>query len=280
VTAYRFCRTDDLPLLAQAWGRAYAPHFDPPPALDTAGLKKWVREVDLWSSSCMVAMDEQSQPIGVLLGAKRPTETLIIALGVAPEHLRRGHGRHLLTSLSSKLAILGPPTLVAEIAEDDERGTACFVACGYEPGPRMRDFELDLRANASCIRAEALAPVTAEELIAADAFPPDAPRPWRREVGWVRKRDDVQGLALVSPDRIEGWLLWREHEGQREIVGLGGPGPQALLELLLGHFAAKSSLPVVWRQVREDEMPWETVEALGFRGGRTYRRYTARAQAA
>jgi ribosomal protein S18 acetylase RimI-like enzyme len=280
VTAYRFCRTDDLPLLAQAWGRAYAPHFDPPPPLDTAGLKKWVREVDLWSSSCMVAMDESSQPIGVLLGAKRPAETLIIALGVAPEHLRLGHGRHLLTSLSSKLAILGPPTLVAEIAEDDERSVRCFEACGYGAGPRMRDFELDLRANASCLRAEALAPVTTEELISSEAFAVDAPRPWRRDVGWVRKRDDVQGVALVSPDRIEGWLLWRELDGRREVLGLGGPGPQALLELLVGHFAAQSSLPVTWRQVRDDEMSWDRVEALGFRGGRTYRRYTARAQAA
>jgi ribosomal protein S18 acetylase RimI-like enzyme len=280
VTAYRFCRTDDLPLLAQAWGRAYAPHFDPPPPLDTAVLKKWVREVDLWSSSCMVAMDEASQPIGVLLGAKRPTETLIVALGVAPGHLRRGHGRHLLTSLSSKLAILGPPTLVAEIAEDDERALACFEACGYEAGPRMRDFDLDLRANASCVRGDALAPVTAEELIASEAFGPGAPRPWRRDVGWVRKRDDAQGLALVSPDRIEAWLLWREIDDRREILGLGGPGPQALLELLLGHFAARSPRPASWRQVREDEMDWETVEALGFRGGRTYRRYTARAQAA
>ncbi len=277
MTAYRFCRTDDLPLLARAYGLAYAPHFDPRPALDVAGLKRWVREIDLWSSSCLVATDEAGEPIGVLLGAKRKTETLVIALGVAPDHLRLGHGRHMLTSLSSKLAILGPPTLVAELREDDVRSVACFTACGYAPGPRMRDFELDLRANASCLRADALAPVTAEELIRNDVLAPDAPRPWRRAVEHVRKREDVQGVAIVSPDRIEGYLLWREDGERRIVMALGGPGPQPLLELLIGHFAARSPLPVVWLQVREDELDWDTVEALGFRPGATWRRYTAQA---
>ena len=280
MTAYRFCRTDDLRLLVDAYRAAYAPHFDPPAELDLPTIKKWVRDVDLWSSSCMVATDEAGLPIGVLLGAKRKTETLVIALGVAPGHQRLGHGRHMLTSLSSKLAILGPPTLVAEIREDDARGIACFTGCGYVAGPRLRDFELDLRANAACLRADALAPITLEELLRNDVLTMDAPRPWRRTVDAVRRREDVQGVALVSPDRIEGYLLWREDGERRIVLALGGPGPLPLLELLVGHFAAQSALPVAWPQVHEDEMDWETVEALGFRPGATWRRYTAQAKPA
>ena len=65
----------------------------------------------------MVAF-EGREPVGVLLGAKRRDATLVHALRVHPEHRRRGHARHLLTSLGQKLAILGPPRLVAEVPAD------------------------------------------------------------------------------------------------------------------------------------------------------------------
>ena len=49
-----------------------------------------------------------SDPIGVLIGAKRPSGTLIHKIAVHPDHVRQGHGRHLLTSLSSKLRFCPP----------------------------------------------------------------------------------------------------------------------------------------------------------------------------
>ena len=64
-------------------------------------------------------------PIGVLIGAKRASGTLIHEIAVHPDHRRQGHGRHLLTSLGSKLSILGPPRIVAEIPE------ALAPACEY-----------------------------------------------------------------------------------------------------------------------------------------------------
>ncbi len=50
-----------------------------------------------------------SDPIGVMIGAKRTSGTLVHKIAVHPDHCRQGYGRHLLASLSSKLAILGPP---------------------------------------------------------------------------------------------------------------------------------------------------------------------------
>ncbi len=73
-----------------------------------AAFKRSIRDLQVWCSSCMVAFSG-SDPIGVLIGAKRPSGTLIHKIAVHPEHRRQGHARHLLASLSSKLAILGPP---------------------------------------------------------------------------------------------------------------------------------------------------------------------------
>ena len=66
-----------------------------------------------------------SDPIGVLIGAKRPSGTLVHKIAVHPDHRRQGHGRHLLTSLGSKLAILGPPRMVAEVPETLARPASC-----------------------------------------------------------------------------------------------------------------------------------------------------------
>jgi ribosomal protein S18 acetylase RimI-like enzyme len=278
LSSYRFCRTDDMPLLVDAYRRAFAPHFTPAPELDVPRLKVWIRELDLWCSSCAVAQ-EGTDPIGVVLGAKRPKQTLVIAVGVHPDHVRRGHGRHLLTSLSSKLAILGPPELVAEVPADDARANAFFAACGYQPGARLRDFTLQAPPETG-VAAEAVVPITLPELVANDAVEPSAPRPWARaHEALLRRAEAFSGLALASPDRIEAWLLWREERGVRELMALGGR-ERDLLGLLVRHFAAQAQTPIAFAKVHEDELPWPWLETWGFQPGREYRRYTTTAQAA
>ena len=113
--AYRFCRPDDVPDLVDALCAC---------AQDEAAMTldrfRWEMKVlDVWPSSCMVAR-EDGRPIGVLIGAKRESATRIHRLVVHPEHRRQGHASHLLTSLSQKLAVLGPPRLVAEVPTDAE----------------------------------------------------------------------------------------------------------------------------------------------------------------
>ncbi len=88
-----------------------------------------------------------SDPIGVLIGAKRPSGTLIHRIAVHPDHRRQGHGRHLLTSLSSKLAILGPPRIVAEVPETLAPACELFSASGYVQESLLTDYVLQPDEN-------------------------------------------------------------------------------------------------------------------------------------
>ena len=112
MAAYRFCRSDDIGLLTDALNRCWLPYFPDEPAMTPATFKQSIRNRQVWCSSCMVAF-AGADPIGVLIGAKRASGTLIHKIAVHPDHRRQEHGRHLLTSLGSKLAILGPPRIVA-----------------------------------------------------------------------------------------------------------------------------------------------------------------------
>jgi ribosomal protein S18 acetylase RimI-like enzyme len=96
---------------AASWpmlNRCWSPYFPDEPLVTPAAFKRSIRDLQVWCSSCMVAFSG-SDPIGVLIGAKRPSGTLIQKIAVHPDHRRQGQGRHLLASLGSKLAILGPP---------------------------------------------------------------------------------------------------------------------------------------------------------------------------
>ena len=84
-----------------------------------------------------------ADPIGVMTGAKRSGETLVHRIAVHPDHRRQGHGRHLLTSLSSKLSILGPPRIVAEVPGAAVHVHELFAACGFTRDATYTDFDLD-----------------------------------------------------------------------------------------------------------------------------------------
>ena len=124
MAAYRFCRTDDIALLVDALNRCWAPYCPGEPPMTPVAFKRAIRDWQVWCSSCMVAFSGPA-PVGVLIGAKRPSGTLVRQIAVHPDHRRHGHGRHLLASLGSKLSILGPPRLVAEIPEASPRPASC-----------------------------------------------------------------------------------------------------------------------------------------------------------
>jgi GNAT superfamily N-acetyltransferase len=106
-----------------------------------AVFKRSIRDLQVWCSSCMVAFSG-TDPIGVRIGAKRPSSTLVHKIAVHPDHWRQGHGRHRLASLGSKLAILGPPRIIAEIPETLAPACALFSACGYVQEARLTDYVL------------------------------------------------------------------------------------------------------------------------------------------
>jgi len=130
MVAYRFCRPDDIPMLVAAVNRCYDVHFPAAAPLSVDGFRREMREERLWPSNCMVAT-AGDEPVAVVLGTKAPEEVQVRRIGVAPGHQRRGHARHLLESLGSKLAVLGPPRLVAEVPAELAEARAFFAALGW-----------------------------------------------------------------------------------------------------------------------------------------------------
>jgi GNAT superfamily N-acetyltransferase len=290
MTAYRFCRTDDRALLVAAFESCRGPEDEAEPPLDNEGFKRLVRDLDLWCSSCMVAF-EGKDAVGVLLGAKRATTTLVYGLRVHPEHRRRGHARHLLTSLSSKLAILGPPGLVAEVPTERRAAAgAVFEACGWKLAGRFRDWRRPGGGSTGISYSgarEALGPVSFEELQAAGLVGGGL-RCWHRDLPALTKPGRaLEGLAFHSQERIEAWALYEPGvaPGEPWQIFLTGsaPGPlgrlgfSTVMDELAG-LAGDSAL--VLARAAPDEIEPGLLAEAGFAPGDETLLYTSEAQAA
>jgi GNAT superfamily N-acetyltransferase len=284
MSAYRFCRTDDIGLLVDALNRCWAPYFPDEPGVTLATFKRSIRDLQVWCSSCMVAF-AGSDPIGVLIGAKRPSGTLIHKIAVHPDHRRHGHGRHLLESLGSKLAILGPPRIVAEVPETLASACELFGASGYVQDALLTDYVLenghDNEGNdAKQLDAgRLLIPITVDDLAANGLLDDALPQVcWERSVETVTARkDESAGLAVASDERIESYLLYLE-SGQivsmRSYVEDGG----ARLKHLLGHVRAGGPRILTLPKVHPAEISKELLERLGFRAAAAYRLYAGTAR--
>jgi Acetyltransferase (GNAT) family len=200
------------------------PYFPDQGTITPASFKRSIRDLQVWCSSCMVAFSG-SDAIGVLIGAKRPAATLVHKIAVHPDHRRQGHGRHLLTSLGSKLAILGPPRIVAEVPENLAAARGLFSACEYveetvltdyvlvlsEPSEATRGEGVPLSERENAARVEGLViPVTIDDLAANGLLEEASSQTcWERSVETLTARkDDIAGLAVASDERIEACLLY------------------------------------------------------------------------
>jgi hypothetical protein len=245
-----------------------------------------------------------ADPIGVLIGAKRPSGTLVHKIAVHPDHRRQGHARHLLASLGSKLAILGPPRMIAEVPETLAPANELFAACGYVQEAVLTDYVLERPAltgrqaqgqaeagpatseRGSSARVEGFViPVTVDDLAANSLLEEADPHVcWERSVETMTARkDDIAGLAVASEDRIDAYVLYMKADADQhrlaEIVSLrsfvedGG----ARLTQLLSRLGAG---PVRFPKVHPGEMSTEYLKPLGFHAAGGYRLYAARARSA
>ena len=210
MSAYRFCRSDDIGLLVNALNRCWSPYFPDEPPMTPEAFKRSIRDLQVWCSSCMVAFSG-SDPIGVLIGAKRPSGTLVHKIAVHPDHRRQGHGRHLLTSLASKLAILGPPRIVAEVPENLAPACGLFDASGYVEEAVLTDYVLSRDKPRDPARVEGPALSERENIS-------------RVEGPVLSERENisrVEGLALSEREsiaRVEGLAL-SERESIARVEG-------------------------------------------------------------
>jgi GNAT superfamily N-acetyltransferase len=294
VAAYRFCRTDDIGLLVDALNRCWGPYFPDEPPMTPAAFKRSIRDLQVWCSSCMVAFSG-SDPIGVLIGAKRPSGTLVHKIAVHPDHRRQGHGRHLLASLGSKLAILGPPRIVAEVPESFAPACELFSASGYLQEALLTDYVLQ-REQEDSDRQGFVIPVTVDDLAANGLLgevppsPPASAGQVDRQVCWQRsvetliaRKDDIAGLAVASDERIEAYLLYvKSGVEETEIVSLrsfiddGG----ARLKQLLSRLRARGIETIRFPKVHAAEISKELAESLSFSPAGGHLLYAAKARSA
>jgi GNAT superfamily N-acetyltransferase len=266
LSAYRFCRTDDIGLLVDALNRCWAPYFPDEPPMTPDAFKRSIRYLQVWCSSCMVAF-AGADPIGVLIGAKRTGGTLIHKIAVHPEHRRQGHGRHLLTSLGSKLAILGPPRIITEVPETFADACGLFNACGYVQETRLTDYVLDRGRNeVREVAGTFVIPVTVDDLAANGLFEPANQQVWweRSVETLTARKSDIAGLAIASDERIEAYLLYIK-DGEilslRSFVDDGG----VRLRQLLVRVRALGLGQLRFPKVHPAEITPELLEMLGFR---------------
>jgi GNAT superfamily N-acetyltransferase len=206
MASYRFCRTDDIALLVDAYNACRGADCVEP-ALTVNEFKRDAKELGLWASSCMLAF-EGTTPIAVLLGAKRGDANRVHRIAVSARHQRLGHGRHLLESLRQKVAILGPPRLVAEIPAVLDGACRFFERCGFSPYARFVDFVADASLTVERPKPRLVSPATVGELL---ALALDAPL---RSPGSVPCRPSKaasvnRGLAIASDVRVEALVLFR-----------------------------------------------------------------------
>jgi GNAT superfamily N-acetyltransferase len=271
-------------LLVDALNRCWPPYFPGEAPVTAVTFKRSIRDLQVWCSSCMVAFSG-SDPIGVLIGAKRPSGTLIHKIAVHPDHVRQGHGRHLLTSLGSKLAILGPPRMIAEVPETLAATVALFDACGYVQESILTDYVLDGPALGGARVEGFVIPVTVDDLAANGLLGEDHPQVcWERSVETLTARkDDIAGLAVASDEQIEACLLYAQGgvEGT-EIMSLRSfvEDDGARLTQLLSRLRARGMGTIRFPKVHPAEISEELLETLGFRPAGGHLLYAARARSA
>jgi GNAT superfamily N-acetyltransferase len=285
MSSYRFCRTDDIGLLCDALNRCWVPYSPREPFVTAAAFKRSIRDLQVWCSSCLVAF-EGPDPVGVLIGAKRPSSTLVHRIAVHPDHCRRGHGRHMLTSLASKLAILGPKRIVAEVPQAFAGACRLFTAAGYVEETRLTDYALEQNSDAGLLPAEAggfVVPVTVDDLAANDLLADSALHYcWERSVETLTARKgDIAGVAFASDERIDAFVLYvdqgpaaAEILSLRSLIDDGGVRLKRLLSRLSNQGIQSIRLP----KLHPAEIPSEWLDALGFRSVGTHLRYETTAR--
>ncbi len=264
MSVYRFCRTDDIPLLVEAFNACWVPHFGAEQALTVESFKRDVRSLNLWASSSMLAIVDD-EPVGVLLGAKRDDANLVHRIALKPGHERRGHGGHLLESLCQKVAILGPPRLLAEIPAAWDGARRFFERCGFRAVARYTDFALDAAPASGGGLATLVSEVSLDDLLGAGALDRAAGRSWQRAQRTLEnRRSELMGLAIASYEKFEAYVLGRCVAGSWEILALG-EAQAGLLRPLVAGLYERFGEPLRIPGIGEDEIAPEALAALGFR---------------
>ena len=189
----------------------------------------------------------------------------------------------MLASLGSKLAILGPPRIMAEIPETLAPPCGLFRASGFAEEAVLTDYVLDHEERslptAGIDDGEFVIPVTIDDLAANGLLEKDhSGTCWERSVETLTARkDEIAGLAVASDERIEACILYIRRDGAADILSLRSFGEDGGNRL--NHLIARLEGPVTFPKVHPDEISRKCLETLGFRPAGRHLLFGARAQA-
>ena len=302
MSAYRFCRSDDVPLIVEAFHRCNVGPGAVPWRLTVDHMKRLSREINLWTSSCMVAF-AGSDPIGVLIAAKRePTASLVLHVAVHPEHRRQGHARHMMTSLSQKMAILEPTRMLVEVPAEAAAAHRFLRACGFAERETLTDYLHTSESPAAGPFLDLVGSVAPGEITAGAEFADasELNRCWQRSAQTIRNlRERVLGVGIATDRGFEAYLLYRGAQDADdplpfiarpptptsaaglpadsapcEILAIGGQRPvPALLGPLLAFAANDAKRPLYLPRVHRCEPLADRLEDCGFQATRRTLRY-------
>ena len=250
--------------------------------MDLDRLKEETVELNVWASSCMVALANR-RPVAILVGAKREGVTLVQRIGVHPEYARRGHGHHLMRSLSAKLAIMGPPRLLAEVPADAGL-EPFFERVGYHKIKQLCGFSLAAPLP-PLPSSDAIQTLPAEEALQQRHLWPTEPAAWERAMsGLVRRQKKLSCLALLAAEGIAAVLLYWRHPYARRLEVLrfgGGDRERSPLyhHLLLRKLYELERDTIHIPKLDESEIPFRVLSASGFEKNRIHDLYEAHAAA-
>ena len=168
--------------------------------------------------------------------------------------------------------------MVAEIPAGWSEIQHFFEACAFSAEDRYVDF-VRVAPPTSAARDVAV-PVTLDEIVESGAWDSELPRSWYRSLPALTKRkEELQGLAVVSDVRIEAWLLHGPRPGGgREIKAFGCAGEDekgTLLSILVQGSSLSRESPLTISRVSEREVPFSLLESWGFRRADEYVAYAS-----
>jgi len=287
--SFRFCRPDDIPLLVEAVNRCYDVHFPNTPSLTLEGIKREIKQLNLWSSSCMLALDDKD-PVGVLIAAKREASSLILRLGIHPNYRGNDYGHHLVTSLIDKMAVLGPPLLTVVIPDERKDLAAFFEKFKFTAHRNYWDFSTTTPLTPPT-SSQWIIPVEPEDLedrylkkAEKDTLSDETLLAWDRRTQTLNNRKkEIKGIGIPDVDGIAAYLFYVEDGSDKvdghsplKILGLGCKNQEKepmLLGLLIKHLSTTISSSIEIPKLSTLEVDFSFLESIGFRKTQSYTEY-------
>ncbi len=287
--SFRFCRPDDIPLLVDAVNRCYDVHFPDAAPVTLESFKREIKQLNLWSSSCMLALDD-NDPVGVLIAAKREASSLILRLGVHPNYGGHDYGHQLVTSLIDKMAVLGPPLLTVVIPDKRKDLAAFFEKLDFAAHRNYSDFSTTTPLTPPT-STQWIIPVEPEDLegrylkkAEKDTLSDETLLAWDRRTQTLNNRKkEIKGIGIPDVDGIAAYLFFVEDESDNvdghsplKILGLGCKDQEKetmLLGLLIKHLSTTISSSIEIPKLSTHEVDFSFLETISFRKTQSYTEY-------